>query len=126
MIAKICAIGLLTALLAAFLAEAGFKSKKLLSILAALLLLGVAKDGADEIVGKIASLSELAQIGDACRCALKIVGAGYLFGFTADVCTELGEGGIARAVSIAGKVEMLLVSLPYFEKTLELGLELLK
>jgi hypothetical protein len=126
MIPKICLVGLLTAILAYFLGEMGFKNKKLLSLLAILLLLCGMKDGAGKLVDKILSFSEVAGIGDACRSALKTVGLGYLFGFTSDVCTELGESGVAKAVNVVGKIEIMLVVLPYFEKTLTLGLELLK
>ena len=126
MIPKICAIGLLSAILSAFLGEMGFKSKKLLSLLAILLLLGTMNDGIAVIMGKILPFSDTVGISEACKSALKTVGLGYLFGFTADVCAELGETGVSKAVSIAGRVEIILVALPYFEKTIELGMKLLK
>ena len=126
MIPKICAIGLLAAILSAFLGELGFKSRKLFSILASLMLFTAMKDGIITFVGKISSVAELSGIGDAYTCALKAVGLGYLFGIVRDVCAELGEGGIAKAVSVVGRVEILLVALPYFEKTIALGLEVLK
>ena len=126
MIPKICATALLTALLSVFLGEMGFKSKKLLSILAILLLLGAVKEGAETLIGKITELSASSGLSESFRCALKAVGTGYLFGITSDVCTELGEVGVAKAVNIAGKIEIMLIALPYFEKTLNLGLELLQ
>ena len=36
----------------------------------------------------------------------------------------LGEGGLATVLTIAGRVEIFLLILPYFVKTVELGLEL--
>ena len=126
MIPKICAVGLICAILSAFLGEMGFKNKKLLSLLAIIMLLGAANDGIESFIKRITSFSDVAGIGEAARCALKAVGLGYLFGSTSDACAELGEGGIAKTVNIVGKIEIMLVALPYFEKTLELGLELLK
>ena len=126
MITKLCAAGLLSAILVTFLGELGFKNKKLLSLLTAVLLLGALKSGVDEITRKIISLSDLAGISDACYTALKAVGLGYLFGITADICTELGESAVAKALTLVGRVEILLVTLPYFEKTVDLGLELLR
>ena len=126
MIPKICAIGLISALLAALLGEMGFKNKKLLSLFAILLLLGTMNDGIAVIVGKILPLADSVGISEACKCALKAVGLGYLFGFTSDVCAELGEMGVSKAVSVVGRVEIILVVLPYFEKTIELGTKLLK
>ena len=126
MMSKICAIGLLGAVLAAFLGELGFKNKKLVSILTAIVLFGALKDGIGIYVEKIVGLSEMAGIGDACLCSLKAVGLGYLFGFSSDLCEELGEGGVARAMTVVGKVEIMIVALPYFEKTVYLGMELLR
>lgn len=126
MIPKICAVGLLGAILSALLGELGFKSRKLLSVLTAIILLSALKDNIEVFIEKIVGLSESAGIGDACSCALKAVGLGYVFGFASDLCCELGEVGVGKAMTVVGKVEILLVSLPYFEKTVSLGLELLK
>ena len=126
MMPKLCAVGLLTAFLSIFLGEMGFKSRKLLSILSILLLFGGMSEGLGLFLDKIIGLAETAGISEACRCALKAVGLGYVFGFTSDVCTELGEHGVSKAVSLVGKVEILLVSVTYFEETVELGIRLLK
>ena len=50
----------------------------------------------------------------------------FLMGVTADVCRELGENGVARGVLLAGRLEMLCVALPYLEKIIALGVELLE
>lgn len=126
MMPKICAIGILGAILSALLGEAGFKSKKLISLLTAILVLSTLREGIGVFIQKIVGLSEIAGIAEACSCALKAAGLGYVFGFSSDMCSELGEGGIGRALTVVGKVEILLVALPYFEKTVSLGLELLQ
>ena len=126
MIPKICAFAIVSSLLAVFLGDLGFKNKKLISILSSVLILSAANEGVGVFVNKVTDLSKVAGISEACLCALKAVGLGYVFGFTADVCTELGEVGVAKAVTIAGKLEILIVALPYFEKAIELGFELLK
>ncbi len=58
--------------------------------------------------------------------ALKILGLGYLFGICADICRELGEPGIAKSVEVAGRVEIMLVVLPFFEEILRVGSELME
>ena len=126
MILRACATALVTVIFGTVLSELGFKSKKLFCILGALIIICLLGEGAAMIVGKVTALSEAADIGDAAKCALKVVGLGYLFGFTSDVCRELGEGGVANAVGLVGRVETFLAVLPYFEKTLELGAGLLK
>ena len=56
---------------------------------------------------------------------LKITGLSYLYSVTSEICSSLGEAGISRAVDTVGRVEMLLVALPYFKKIILLGAELL-
>jgi hypothetical protein len=87
------------------------------------------------MVGLISSLSELleqvmniadgAGIGDAADKAVRAVGLGYVFGFTSDICTSLGETTLGSLVTAVGRVEIFLLALPYFIKTIELGVELL-
>ena len=126
MIMRACALALLAVILGAVLSELGFKSKKLLSTLAALLIVSMLWGEVAHLVDKLGTFSEMAGIGDAAKCALKVVGLGYVFGFTSDVCREMGEGGVASAVGIVGRVETFLVVMPYLEKSLELGAQMLK
>ena len=126
MIAKICAVAILSAILFAALDSFGFKSKGLFALLCALMLLSVIGNSLSSIFGSMLSLAEKTGITDAAHYALRAVGLGYVFGFTSDVCSSLGEKVIADAVSAIGKLQIFLVALPYFEKTVELGIELLQ
>lgn len=56
--------------------------------------------------------------------AIKAVGIGYTSGIVADVCRELGEGGIAKAVTSASKIEIVLVALPHLYEISELAIGL--
>ncbi len=121
-----CFAALLVAILAALLSELGFRQKKIFVALSLVVILSMLAEGIGELFSAALSLADSAGISDAAKCAVKAVGLGYIFGFTADVCEELGEKGIANAVTIGARVEIFLVSLPYFEKTVRLGIELLK
>lgn len=126
MTARLCFAALLVAILAALLSELGFRQKKLFVVLSLVVILSMLAEGIGELFSAALSLADSAGISDAAKCAVKAVGLGYIFGFTADVCEELGEKGIANAVTIGARVEIFLVALPYFEKTVRLGIELLK
>ncbi len=123
---KICFAGLLCAVLAALLAELGFKQKRLIVTLSLVIMLSVLADGVGKLFSSILSIADSSGIADAAKCAAKAVGLGYVFGFVGEVCEELGERGIANAVAIGARVEIFLLVLPYFEKTVRLGVELLK
>ena len=123
---RVCAVALLVALLGAVLGELGFKSKKLFGLLALLMILITLTDAFSSVWSRIGGLAELSGTSEAAKCALKAVGTGYVFGFVSTVLTELGEGTLASAVGIACRVEVFIIVLPFFEKTVKLGLELLQ
>ena len=126
MTARVCFAALLVAILSALLSELGFKHKRLFAVLSLVIILSMLAEGVGELFSSALSLADSAGISEAAKCAVKAVGLGYVFGFTADVCEELGEKGIANAVTIGARVEIFRAALPYFEKTVLLGIELLK
>ena len=126
MIPKICALAILAAILYAALDSFGFKSKGLFGLLCALMILSALGDSLGSLFSSMLSIAERTGISDAASCALRAVGLGYVFGFTADVCSYLGEGVIAKAVTLVGRIQIFFVAYPYFEKTVALGIGLLE
>ena len=123
---RICLAALLVAILALLLSELGFRQKRLLTTLALVIIFSLLGDGIARVLSALTSISELEGLAEATKCAIKAVGLGYLFGFAADLCEEMGERGIASAVTVCARVEIFVVALPYFEKTIKLGVELLQ
>lgn len=123
---RVCFAALLVSVLAVLLSELGFRQKRLFAVLSLALIFSMLAEGIGELFSSAISLVDMVGVGEAAKCAVKAVGVGYVFGFTADVCEELGEKGIANAVTIGARVEIFLIALPYFEKTVRLGIELLK
>lgn len=125
MIPKICLFALASVLLSVLLASLGFKSKGLFITLAALVMLGTLGEGVSDVFDKILSFSEGAGIADAVKTALRVIGLGYVFGFTSEICLSLGEPLIASVVTAAGRVQLVLVVFPYIQEVVKLGMELL-
>lgn len=125
MIPKVCAMAIFSAILFAILDAFGFKSKGLFGTLCCLIILSALGDMLGEAFGSVLSIAERTGISEATSCALKAVGLGYVFGITSDLCTSLGEVGIAKAVTAVGRVEIFVIAYPYFEKMIALGIELL-
>ncbi len=123
---QIGAIGLLFSVAAVLLKDLGFRGAAVFSAFAFAALLSLCIDGILSFSGALSELAEAAQIAEAAKSVLKITGIGILMGATADVCRELGEAGIARGVSLAGRLEILSVALPYLKKIIALGVELLQ
>ena len=126
MIPKICAVAILSVVLYAVLDSLGFKSKGLFAALCALMILSALGDSLSGLLSSVLSIADRTGISEAASCALRVVGLGYVFGFTADLCASLGEGLIAKAVTLVGRVQIFLVAYPYFEKMVALGMELLE
>ena len=124
---KICALALLFAFMALILRSFGFRGAAAFTALAVAFLLSRASSELASL-GSFGELKELLP-GDALEyvgAIAKVVGAGYLFGICADVCQELGESGIAKAVSVAGRAEILLIASPYVVRIIDVATELLK
>lgn len=126
MIIKWLGVGILLAFSSFLLSEAGFKGKRVFAAFGAVVFFSVMASELEKIISSVMGFAEGAGITDTAKCALKIVGVGYLFGIGSDIVSELSEPGISRALVCAGKIEIILVVLPYFNDILELGLSLLK
>ena len=126
MIVRTAATALVCALLCALLNGLGYKSKGLFATLCALLIFSSLADSLLGLFSDVLSLAERTGIGDATKSALRAVGLGYIFGITADICDSLGEKTISTAVTAVGRVQIFLVSYPYFEKIIAIGLSLVE
>ena len=126
MIMRISAIALLTAIVGVCLSELGFRSKGLFSLLTLVIIFSSISGRVEDIISRMLELSSLSGVGDAVECIVKTVGAGYLFTFCSEVCQQLGEATLARAVTFAGRVEILIIAFPFFEKSIKLCLELIQ
>ena len=123
---QIGAVGLLFSVAAVLLKDLGFRGAAVFSAFALAALLSLCTEGILELSGTLSDIAASAQIADAAKSVLKITGISVLMGATAEICRELGEAGIARGVSLAGRLEILLIALPYLEKIIALGVELLQ
>ncbi len=120
------AVGLLLAITAVLLKDLGFRGAAVFSAFSLVALLSLCTEGLLTLSGALSVLASQAALSEAAEAVMKIVGIGLLAGLTADVCRELGEGGIARGVLLAGRLEMLCIALPFLQRIIDLGLELLE
>ena len=117
------ACALITLFLGILLRELGFKGNKLVLLLGTVSLIGYAVIGLGDMIATLPGV--LGENEVYAVAMLKIVGVGYAFGVCSDICTELGESGLSGAVTLFGKVEIMILSLPFVKNILEKSLELL-
>lgn len=119
---KAVAYVLITLFLGLVLRELGFRGSRFVILLGTVTLLGAAILYVGEVV------SELSGIGDGNEYAvamLKMVGIGYAFGICSDACRDLGETSLSSAICLFGRVEIVMISLPFIKRIVERGVELL-
>ena len=119
------ALGLLLAVVLYLLSQLGFRGVRAFSALSIVAVLLAVSVSSGEIFSEINALVNVGEVADITRSALKIVFVGYVFGFSSDIAAELGESGVASAITIGGRVEMMLISLPYVKDIIKLALELI-
>ena len=122
---RICLAALLSAVVGVLLSELGFKGKRVFSAVAIVALVSLIGSGIKSLISDVMGISSNVGIEESAAVALKVLGCGYVFGICSELCTELGEAGVGRAISLAGRVEILLLVMPYFVKTISLGMELI-
>lgn len=119
---KLVALGFLLAVMALLLRSFGFRGAAVFASLAVAAMLSYTAGELGELFGFAADSGIFGkETLDYFSAITKIVGAGYLFGICTDVCTELGENGIAKAVTVSGRIEILLIAAPYFLRILKLA-----
>lgn len=124
MIPGLCALGVLVGAVGFLLSEMGWGGKRLFSVLGIILMVAVSSEGLFTVYGEISQLG--GAMGEVSAAALKVVGVGYVFGISSDLCSELGEGGAAKALTFAGRVEIIVLILPYLKEVVSLGLKMIK
>ena len=124
MMFTVAALGLLLAVVSYLLSQLGFRGVRAFSALSIVAVLLAVSVSSGEFFSEINALVNVGEVADITRSALKIVFVGYVFGFSSDIAAELGESGVASAITIGGRVEMMLISLPYVKDIIKLALEL--
>ena len=108
---KACGGALIAAVVGFVLSELGFRGKRGVSSLVIIIFLLFFVDMAEDAVSQILAVP-IDEGREAINTALKIVGIGHAFNICADVCTELSETGLATALTVVGRLEILLMVLP--------------
>ena len=118
-------LALLLVATAYLLRSFGWRGAPIFVAVAVIAILSESGDGLMEVLGFARELGSYADVSDTVGAGLKILGCGYLFGICADICRELGESGIAKAVEMAGRVEIIILVLPFLKEIMNIGVELI-
>ncbi|MCL2587268.1 MAG: stage III sporulation AC/AD family protein [Firmicutes bacterium] len=78
------------------------------------------------IIDNMANLVQRTGVrADMFSALLRIIGIGYLTEFAASVCDEAGNNSMAKKVTLAGKVLILILALPIVNNLIEIVADIL-
>ena len=113
---------LLFAAVAFLLKNLGWRGAPVLVAVCSVYLISSVAEELGSVFRTVSVLTDTLGAGEAVSAAIKVIGLGYLFGICADICRELEAAGIAKAVEVVGRVEIIAVVLPYFKEIIETGI----
>ena len=85
----------------------------------------ILEGGAFTAVNTIVEAARESAFSGYAEILLKALGIAYISAFTAELCRSAGEGMLATAAVLAGKGELILLSLPLISRLLQVAAELL-
>ncbi|HEY8395008.1 MAG TPA: stage III sporulation protein AD [Thermaerobacter sp.] len=125
-IAQVVGIALVASVLLVLLRQARPEWAVLLSLVTAAAVLLLLAGQVRAVINVIAEVADRASLDMRYMdVLLRIVGVAYLSEFGAQLCRDAGEGALAAKVELAGKIIILLLSVPVLMAVLELLLGLL-
>lgn len=125
-IVKLCGIALLTAFAAAILRREQPVFAVFLSIGGGLLLLGEAMRVLMQFAGEWQSIFGQESVFRYHGVLLRSLGIALSVEFAADICRDAGEDSTAGRLELAGKIAILILSLPLLKELLDLTGSLMK
>ena len=98
----------------------------ILSVIGAILLMTWGIGQINPVIQKISELTERSGIDEQCSEALfKSLGISVITRLSYDVCCDAGETAIASKVDFCGRISLLLIAIPLFERLLDLAGEII-
>lgn len=122
---ELLAFAFLTAATVLILRTLGYKGAGVCLALFVITAFGIIIEKIGEIYGGVLKLSDNPMATEALKVLFKVLGITYLFSIVEESCEALGEGKIAKMVEVGGRVEIILLLMPYFRELLLIGGELL-
>lgn len=120
-LARIAAIGMTGGLLALILKSRSRESAVLVTLITSVVIAGAILSDVAELISEIYSIMEKCEIDmKYFAVCIKAVGLAYISQFGAEILRDSGEGAIASKVEAAGKIAILLLTMPVLKAFLEL------
>lgn len=121
---QLCGVGVLAAAASLILKSGGVKLAPVVSVAGGILLLFFAFQSYRQPIEAMLRMADEAGIHSSLATVLKMLAVGCLTTVSADICREMGEGTLGARVEMCGRVEILLLCLPFLLELFSLALGL--
>ncbi len=125
-IIKILGVAIMCACVAAVIKSTNKDFGSIVKVVSAAILAGGVIICASPLIEFITDISEGSQINTYLSVMLKALGIAFLTHICASVCRDCGEQTIAGYAELAGKIEMLIISLPLIEDLIKISEDLVQ
>lgn len=108
-----------------FVKEINKEAASLLSLLSGILVLKYGFNILESYIPNIEALFQNTDIYQYYDTLLKTFGISSVVKITSDSCRDLGENSLASKIETMGKIELFVISIPLFEKIMEISKQIL-
>lgn len=124
---KICGIALVSAMLITALKKFGTEMSTVLKLVAGLVAAAACVASMSPVIEFIREISGIGggRLGEYSLFLLKVLGVAITVHICATVCRDCGEPSLAGYIEIGGKVEVIILSLPYISEIIGISVGLL-
>ncbi len=126
MLFKIIGIGILSVIAYMIVKPIKPEIAVFISIIGSVIILLACVDGLMSVINTMTTFVQKTGINTGLfGCILKIIGVGYTIEFSSGVCTSAGNSNIADVIMLAGKITILVMSLPIITSLIDIIIEIL-
>lgn len=120
-ILQICALGIIAVVAVILLRDSGAPHPESIVIILGIIVFLRIADSVSGIVEFIFDISEGTGVSDYVKVLVKAAGIAYIVDFAAGLCRDAGEGSVASYVEMAGRCEIVLLTIPIVKELLEIS-----
>lgn len=117
-ILQICGVGIIAAISAVVIKQLRAEAAVPVRLAANIILIGAALSIAAPVYSYINDMMSASALSEFESVLMKALGVALITHIGSEICRDVGENGIAGCVELAGKCEILLLSLPLITSVL--------
>lgn len=125
-ILRICGVGVIAAISAVVIKQIRADAAIPVRLTANIILFGAAIAVATPVYSYINDMIAVSAIAEFGSILMQALGIAFVTHICAEICRDVGEAGIAGCIELAGKCEILLLSLPLVTSVLNTASDILE